>query len=501
MTETPKCMTYSSVVSRETVRIALTIAALNDLQVKAGDIVNAYVTAPVSEKIWTVLGPEWGAQAGKRAIIVRALYGLKSSGAAFHAHLADCMRHLGYKACLADPDLWIKAEIDPDGFEYYSYILVYVDDVLVIHHDAMKTLMRIDKYFKFKPTSIGDPDIYLGAKLKKATCSNGVECWTLSPSKYVWEAVKNCEEFLKTNFDGKFSLPKSAPNAFVQNYEPEIDVSEPLDPDRASYYQTLIGVMRWMVEIGRVDIATEVSILSSHLAYPREGHFECALHMMAYLKAKHNSRLFFDPSYLTIDHASFDAGAEWKEFYGDVTKAIPPNAPTPRGKEVDIRMWCDSDHAGDKETRCSRTGFFIFVNMALITWLSKKQATVEGSVFGAEFVAMKHGVETLRGLRYKLRMMGVPISGPTFVYGDNMSVIYKTSRPASTLKKKSNSICYHAVREAVAMGECLTTHCKTNENHADLLTKVLYGSKRRNVVGRILSDIYDHDDEMIPVTE
>jgi len=175
MTETPKCMTYSSVVSRETVRIALTIAALNDLQVKAGDIVNAYVTAPVSEKIWTVLGPEWGAQKGKRAIIVRALYGLKSSGAAFHAHLADCMRHLGYKACLADPDLWIKAEIDPDGFEYYSYILVYVDDVLVIHHDAMKTLMRIDKYFKFKPTSIGDPDIYLGAKLKKATCSNGVE--------------------------------------------------------------------------------------------------------------------------------------------------------------------------------------------------------------------------------------------------------------------------------------------------------------------------------------
>ena len=95
MTETPKCMTYSSVVGRETVRIALTIAALNDLQVKAGDVINAYVTAPCSEKIWNVLGKEFGKDQGKTAIIVRALYGLKFSGAAFHAHLADCMRSMG----------------------------------------------------------------------------------------------------------------------------------------------------------------------------------------------------------------------------------------------------------------------------------------------------------------------------------------------------------------------------------------------------------------------
>ena len=89
MTETPKCMTYSSVVGRETVRIALTISALNDLQVKAGDVMNAYMTAPCSEKIWTVLGKQFGTDQGKKAIIVRALYGLKSSGEAFRAHLAS----------------------------------------------------------------------------------------------------------------------------------------------------------------------------------------------------------------------------------------------------------------------------------------------------------------------------------------------------------------------------------------------------------------------------
>ena len=114
-------------------------------------------------------------------------------------------------------------------------------------------------------------------------------------------------------------------------------------------------------------------------------------------------------------------------------------------------MFVDSDHAGDKSDRRSRTGFMIFMNMAMINWHTKKQATVEGAVFGAEFVAMKQGVEALRGIRFKLRMMGIKIDGSTYVYGDNISVIHNTSKPESVLKKKSNSICYHFVRKAVPM--------------------------------------------------
>ena len=178
------------------------------------------------------------------------------------------------------------------------------------------------------------------------------------------------------------------------------------------------------------------------------------LSVMGYLKWKHKSRLFFDPTYPYIDFDTFNDESEWKTFYGDVAEAISPNAPDTRGKSVDLRMCVDSDHAGDKITRRSRTGYFIFLNTALIDWLSKKQATIEGSVFGAEFVATKTGVEALRGIRYKMRIMVVPLTGPTYILGDNMSVIYNTSRPESTLKKKSNSICYHALREALASGEC-----------------------------------------------
>jgi hypothetical protein len=200
----------------------------------------------------------------------------------------------------------------------------------------------------------------------------------------------------------------------------------------------------------------------------------------------------FDPTYPLIDLSKFKE-CDWKAFYGDATEAIPPNAPKPRGQEVDLRLFVDSDHAGDQLIRRSRTGFFIFLNNAPITWFSKRQPTIETSVFGAEFVAMKNGMESLRGLRYKLRMMGVPLTGPSFIYGDNMSVIHNTQRPESMLKKKSNSICYHAIRESVAMGECLTGHVPTDENPADVCTKVLPGgAKRDHLIGLVLYDICDY---------
>ena len=224
---------------------------------------------------------------------------------------------------------------------------------------------------------------------------------------------------------------------------------------------------------------------------PRYGHLDAALHVIAHLKSRSNARMVFDPTYPDIYHHAFDR-QDWVHFYGDVKEAIPMNAPEPRGKDADLRLMVDSDHAGDKVRRRSRTGFYIFLNSALIAWVSRRQPTIETSVFGAEFVAMKHGVETLRGIRYKLCMMGVPLDGPSYIYGDNMSVINNTQKPESVLKKKSNSICYHAIREAVAMGEILTTHIATGENVADLATKVIMNRpKRDHLISKLLFDICD----------
>ena len=106
MTDTPNALTYSSVVCRDSVRIALTIGALNDLSVMACNIQNAYLTAECREKIWTRAGPEFGSESGSIMIVRKALYGLKGSGAAFRAHLAEKLHDIGFIPTRADPDVW-----------------------------------------------------------------------------------------------------------------------------------------------------------------------------------------------------------------------------------------------------------------------------------------------------------------------------------------------------------------------------------------------------------
>jgi hypothetical protein len=189
-----------------------------------------------------------------------------------------------------------------------------------------------------KPSSVGDPDVYLGAKLRQTCLPNGVWAWGLSPSKYVAQAVKNCQTHLTDNLHDRYRLPLRADNPFPVDYAPEMDRTDPLDPECLSFYQHLIGVTRWMVELGRIDIATEISLLSLHLAYPWEGPLEAALHVMAYLKQKHNSCLIFDPTYPDIDTSSFPT-YDWTEFYGDVKEAIPHDMPEPLGKDLDVRMF------------------------------------------------------------------------------------------------------------------------------------------------------------------
>lgn len=169
------------------------------------------------------------------------------------------------------------------------------------------------------------------------------------------------------------------------------------------------------IELGRVDIITEVSELASYLILLREGHLEAVFQIFNHLEKKHNARIVFDPSYPDINHSSFKE-CDWKSIYGDVTESIPPNAPPPCGKDVDIRLFVDSDHAEDQCTRRSRSGFLIYLNMSPMIWYSEKQATIKTSVFGAELVAIKHEMEALRGLRYKLLMMGVPIDGSSFIF-------------------------------------------------------------------------------------
>ena len=117
---------------------------------------------------------------------MQALYGLNITGSTFRNHLADFMHSLVFLLCTVDLYIWMKPMLRPDGeFNYYSYVLIYVDDVMVIHHYAYSVLRRMDKYFNRKPSSIGDPDIHLRDNLHKMRLENGVWAWANIPERCV----------------------------------------------------------------------------------------------------------------------------------------------------------------------------------------------------------------------------------------------------------------------------------------------------------------------------
>ena len=165
---------YLVVVSRETVKIVFIYAVLNGLDIMSADIQNTYLQAPVSEKYWTICGPEFGPKLqGCKARIVRPLYGCKSAGIGFRNHLRSCMKILGYEPCLADPDLWMREAVSSSGEEYYDYMLLYVDDALCCSEFPREACMQIDNYFPMKVSSIGPHIVYFGEKRSKVQLHNG----------------------------------------------------------------------------------------------------------------------------------------------------------------------------------------------------------------------------------------------------------------------------------------------------------------------------------------
>jgi len=202
--------------------------------------------------------------------------------------------------------------------------------------------------------------------------------------------------------------------------------------------------------------------------------------------------MVFDHSEPLISETEFEK-EDWSATpYGICNEEIPSNAPEPLGSEFIMRAFVDSDHAGDHITRRSRTGFVISLNCAPIYWYSKKQTSCETSSFGADFIALKTCCEYIRGLRYKLRMMGIPVNLPTFLFGDNRSVLINSSKPHSSLKKKSSSIAFHFVREGVAKDEWRVAYLNTNLNCADMATKPLPGGEKRTLfTPYLLHYVYD----------
>ena len=143
-------------------------------------------------------------------------------------------------------------------------MLVYVDDLICVSHDPKATMQGVQRTFKLKDDKVEPPSDYLGASLAHRVI-DGQPCWVMSSHKYIDSAIQNVEDHLSRINQ---RLPTKCKTPLSHGYRPELDVSQELSADDMRYYQELIGVLRWAVELGRCDIAVEVSMMSTHMAMP-----------------------------------------------------------------------------------------------------------------------------------------------------------------------------------------------------------------------------------------
>jgi hypothetical protein len=173
--------------------------------------------------------------------------------------MASTLRDFGYKSCKADPNVWMRPKTKPDGFKYWSYIHVYTDDLLVVDHEPKVIMDYMASRYTLKPGSVMEPTVYLGAQVSKYYINGATNPekprWAMSSEKYVKQAVANVETKLEKINQ---CLPTKVTTPLSQRYRPELEKSRKLDAKRGQYYQSLIGVLQWICELGRIDVLVAV---------------------------------------------------------------------------------------------------------------------------------------------------------------------------------------------------------------------------------------------------
>jgi hypothetical protein len=289
---------------------------------------------------------------------------------------------LGFFPRKTETDIWMQKM----GY-HYEYICVYVDNLIICSKKPSTIIEALEKVHKFKLKGTGSMHFHLGSDYFRD--KEGTMCY--GPKKYISELIDKFQrEFGKK--------PKLLSLPLERGDHPKQDTSELLDMKGVKLYQSLIGSLQWIVQLGRLDIATAIMSLSGYRAAPRKGH-----------------------------HAMI------------------------MGRSV--------------------TGILHLVKQSPFDWFSKKQSTVETATYGSEFVAAHTATEQIMANRAAFRYISVSIEGPTFMFGDNRSVIDSSTVPQSSLSKRHVALSYHQVREAIAAKVICFMWIDSASNQADILSK------------------------------
>jgi hypothetical protein len=199
------------------------------------------------ERVYIIARLEFGPLKGHTLLINKAIYGLKSSGLRWSERFSDILVDMGFFLSKAEMDIWM---CEKDGA--YEYVGVYVDDLFIVSKNPKAITDTLVDDYKFKLKGTGPVEFHLGCDFFRD--EDGHLCF--APHKYIEKMLSNYERMFGM-------LPRDAASPLEKDDHPELDSSDLLDLEGIKIYQSLIGALQWVIQIGRFDVTTAVMTLSS----------------------------------------------------------------------------------------------------------------------------------------------------------------------------------------------------------------------------------------------
>ena len=417
--------TFAPTASATSNRLVAAMACKLDWDLRHLDVDQAFIQSELDTDIYLRLPPGCGSVSGKVVLLNKALYGLKQSGRAWYQLLSSTLVECGFEQCLVDPcvfRLMVAGDV-------VAMMVFHVDDIKIAATEKVTEVVVSALNQRFPTKHLGEVEWYMGSEYKRDREKGTLE---ISQTQFI-QSVLN-----------RFGVSKSSPIPatpfldlrHVSEEETVVDVP----------FREIVGSLMWIANQTRPDIANAVRAVARFSHDPKPIHYKAAQKILEYLNATSDLGLTFRR----------DSDLESVQM------------------EFDLETYVDADYAHKAEDRRSVSGVAVCCGGTLVSWFSRTQKCVTLSTTEAEYVAMADGVKEalyVRGILAFLMPSLEPMS--ISVYEDNKGAIDLAKNPLSSSNSKHIDVRYHFLRELAASGDISVQYLRTEDQHADILTKAV----------------------------
>ena len=428
--------TFAPVARTETVCVLLSVAASRNWDIKQFDVRTAFLYGPLDEEVFMAQPEGFDDGSARVCRLRKGLYGLKQAPRQWNGTFHKFLSEFGFVRSNEDPCLY---RLNSGGD--VLYLCLYVDDGLVFSSSNWMRDVFMEKLArKFEITS-SDPDTYVGMEIQRDRDKGII---TISQKSYITRVLQR--------FGMSDSNPITTPSDPTMKLSKDMPSTQEEDGKGNRFpYREAIGCLNYIAVVSRPDITFAVNKAAKFCENPKSAHWSAVKRILRYLKG-------------TID-VGISYGVK---------------------KDHSLVGFCDSDFAGDVDTRRSTTGFVFMINGGPVSWSSTTQSTTALASTEAEYMALTDAMKEVLWLRRLLEFVGLQQDDPTLLRVDNQGAIALSRNPEFHKRSKHIAVKYHRIREEQEEGNLRLEYVESTNQAADFLTKSLSGpavKRARDMIG------------------